>query len=230
MIMVNYTDLWLVYTQVVSQLKGAKLELTELKAHSLLLGACTSIPLLRSDFEVFVVDIKDLKHKLNYSSRYSVLSPPYELCGSLKGKLFHAIKGNTKLKQKVTYLTSRLERIVLSEKIIEENLSRVEESTTKFTYKFSVGFERCQDKDGKSAPKFIPNSNYYQGEKTIKFIKIHYSSNPKSSFNPKREVRKETPKPREEDFVCVFCGRAVLVTWMSFTSIVRELRRGALIL
>jgi hypothetical protein len=36
MIMVNYADLWLVHTQVVSQLKGIKLELRELKAHSLL--------------------------------------------------------------------------------------------------------------------------------------------------------------------------------------------------
>jgi hypothetical protein len=42
----------------------------------------------------------------------------------------------------------------------------------------------------------------------IKFIKAHYTSNPKSSFNPKREVRKETLKPREEDFVCMFCGHA----------------------
>jgi hypothetical protein len=39
MIMVNYAYLWIVHTQVISQLKGAKLELKELKAHSLLLGA-----------------------------------------------------------------------------------------------------------------------------------------------------------------------------------------------
>jgi hypothetical protein len=38
MIMVNYADLYLVHSQVASQLKGAKLELIELKAHSLLLG------------------------------------------------------------------------------------------------------------------------------------------------------------------------------------------------
>jgi hypothetical protein len=30
MIMVNYADLWIVHTQVASQLKGAKLELKEL--------------------------------------------------------------------------------------------------------------------------------------------------------------------------------------------------------
>jgi hypothetical protein len=48
MIMVNYANLWIVHTQVASQLKGAKLEL---KACSLLLGACTSCPILKSDLE-----------------------------------------------------------------------------------------------------------------------------------------------------------------------------------
>jgi hypothetical protein len=40
MIMVNYAYLCLMDSQVASQLKGAKLELRELKACSLLLGAC----------------------------------------------------------------------------------------------------------------------------------------------------------------------------------------------
>jgi hypothetical protein len=40
MVMVNYADLWIVQTQVASQLKGPKLELQELKARSVLLGAC----------------------------------------------------------------------------------------------------------------------------------------------------------------------------------------------
>jgi hypothetical protein len=44
MIMVNYADLWLMHSKVVSQLMGAKLELRELKARSTLLGACTSCP------------------------------------------------------------------------------------------------------------------------------------------------------------------------------------------
>jgi hypothetical protein len=61
MIMVNYVDLWLVHTQVASQLKGAKLELRELKACSLLLGACTICPFLRSDLEATAVEINDLK-------------------------------------------------------------------------------------------------------------------------------------------------------------------------
>jgi hypothetical protein len=143
MIMVNYADLWLVHSQVTSRLKGTKLELRELKACSLLLGACTSYPLLRSDLEASAVEIKDLKHQLDHSSRYSVLSPPYEMCRSLKGKIFHATKENTELKQKVVYLTARLEKTKLSEKMIEDDLSHVEESATKSTYKLGVGFERC---------------------------------------------------------------------------------------
>jgi hypothetical protein len=95
----------------------------------------------------------------------------------------------------------------VSEKMIENDLSRVEESATKSTYKLSVGFERCEDKGVKSAPKFVPSSSYHKEEETIKSMKTHYPSSPKPSFNPKREVRKETPNPREEVFVCMFCGR-----------------------
>jgi hypothetical protein len=123
MIMVNYADLWLVHTKVASQLDGAKLGLRELKAHSLLLSACTSCPLLKSDLEACGIEIKELKHKLNHSSCYNVLSPLCEMCGSLKGKLFYATKENTELEQEVAYLTSHLERIVVSEKIIEDDLS-----------------------------------------------------------------------------------------------------------
>jgi hypothetical protein len=57
-IMMNYADLWIVHTQVSSQLKGAKLELKELKARSLLLGACTSCPMLKSDLEACSIEIK----------------------------------------------------------------------------------------------------------------------------------------------------------------------------
>jgi hypothetical protein len=48
-----------------------------------------------------------------------------------------------------------------------------------------VGFERCEGE--KRAPKFVPTSNYYKEEETIKSTKTHYPSNPKPSFNPKRE-------------------------------------------
>jgi hypothetical protein len=82
MIMVNYADLWLMHTQAVSQLKQAKLELRELKAHcSLLLGACTSCPLLRSDFEACVAEIKDLNYQIAHSSCYSVWMEAWTTCG-----------------------------------------------------------------------------------------------------------------------------------------------------
>jgi hypothetical protein len=122
-IMINYTDLWLVHSHVTSLLDGARLELRELKAYSTLFGACTTCPLLRSDLKAVVVEIKDLKHKLDHSSHYTILSPPCELCLSLKGKFFHATKENTKLQQEIAYLTVRLEKTILSEKMIEQNLS-----------------------------------------------------------------------------------------------------------
>jgi hypothetical protein len=208
MIMVNYADLWLVHSHVASLLDGAKLELREFKARSTLLSACTSCPVLRSDLEASAVEIKDLKNKLDHSSHYNVLSPPCVVCGSLKGKLLHATKENTELKQKVAYLTSRLERTVVSEKMIEDDLSHIEESATKSTYKLGIDFERYEDKDEKRALKFVPTSNYHKEEETIKSTKTHYLSGPKPSFNSKREVRKEIPKPREEVFVYMFCGRA----------------------
>jgi hypothetical protein len=73
MIMVNYADLWLIHSHVASLLDGARLELRELKAHSTLLGACTSCPLLRSELEAAAIEIKDLMHTLDHSSSYTVL-------------------------------------------------------------------------------------------------------------------------------------------------------------
>jgi hypothetical protein len=157
MIMVNYVDLWLVHSHVASLLDGARLELRELKARSTLLGACTNCPLLRSDLEALVIEIKDLKYKLDHSSRYTVLSPSCETCVSLKGKIFHATKDNTDLKQEVDYLTVFLDKTIFSEKMIEDDLTQVEESATKSTYKLGVWFERCEDKSEKSAPKFVPS-------------------------------------------------------------------------
>jgi hypothetical protein len=158
MIMVNYTDLWLIHSHIASLLDGARLELRELKARSTLLGACTSCSLLRSDLEAAAFEIKYLKHKLDYSSRYTILFPPCEACISLKGKLLHATKENTVIQQEVAYLTAHLEKTALSEKMIEENLSRVEESATKSIYRLGVGFEKCENKGEKSGPKFIPSS------------------------------------------------------------------------
>jgi hypothetical protein len=82
MIMVNYVDLWLIHSHVAGLLDSAMLELRELKASSTLLGVCTACPVLRSDLEAAAFEIKDLKHKLDLSSRYTVLSPPCEACVS----------------------------------------------------------------------------------------------------------------------------------------------------
>jgi hypothetical protein len=100
-------------------------------------------------------------------------------------------------------LIARLEKIVLSEKMIEDDLSEVKKSATKSTYKLAVGFESCEDKGGKSALKFIPSYIYHKKEETIKSTKAHYPSNPKRSFSPKRDVKEETPKLIEEAFVCM---------------------------
>jgi hypothetical protein len=117
MIMVNYADLWIVHTQVASHLKGAKLELKELKARPLLLGACTSCPMLKSDLKACSIEIKELKQLLDHSSRYKGFSPPREVWGTLKGRFLHATKENSELKLEVAYLSSHLERTIVSEKM-----------------------------------------------------------------------------------------------------------------
>jgi hypothetical protein len=112
-----------VHTQVASQLKGAKLELKEIKARSTLLGTCTSCLMLKSELEACSIKINELKQKLDHSSCYKVFLPPCEVCGTLKGKLLHATKEKSELKQEVAYLSSCLERTIVSEKMIEENLT-----------------------------------------------------------------------------------------------------------
>jgi hypothetical protein len=79
---------------------------------------------------------------------------------------------------------------------------------TKSTCKLGVGFEKYEDKGETGAPMFVPSSNYHKEEEALKPTKSNYPSNPKPSFNPKREVRKEIPKLREKAFVCMFCGHA----------------------
>jgi hypothetical protein len=100
----------LVHAKVASQFDDARLELRKLKARSTLLGACTTYPLFRSDLKASAIEIKDLKYKFDHSSHYIILSPPCEMCDSLKGKLFYATKENTELKQEVAYLTACLKK------------------------------------------------------------------------------------------------------------------------
>jgi hypothetical protein len=79
--------------------------------------------MLKSDLDASSIEIKELKQRLDHSSCYKVFSPPCEVCGSLKGKLLHAIKESSELKQEVTYLSAHIERTKLSEKMIEDDLS-----------------------------------------------------------------------------------------------------------
>jgi hypothetical protein len=97
MIMIDYADMWLIHSHVASLLDGVRLELRELKARSILLDACTSCPLFRSDLEPATIEIKYLKNKIDHSSRYTILSPPCGACVSLKSKLLHATKENTEV-------------------------------------------------------------------------------------------------------------------------------------
>jgi hypothetical protein len=88
-----------------------------------------------------------------------------------------------------------------------------------------VGFERYEKKGEKSAPKFVPSCNYHKEEEALKPTKTYYPSNLKPSFNPKREARKEIPKPREEAFVYLFCDHAGYLNVFCFRRMRIEKRR-----
>jgi hypothetical protein len=120
----------------------------------------------------------------------------------------------------------RLEKTILSEKMIEQDLSRVEESATKSTYRLCVGFERCEDKGEKSAPKFIlspPTTKRKQQSNPPKLTTHPTQSHPSTQ----REKQGKKPPSRERKLLFAYFV-AVLVIWMSFASSPRELRRGAL--
>jgi hypothetical protein len=74
------------------------LTLKELKARSLLLGACLECPKLKFELDARSLKVKELETKLLEKPRVSVISSPCEVCGTLKGKFFHTIKENTELK------------------------------------------------------------------------------------------------------------------------------------
>ena len=61
---------------------------------------------------------------------------------------------------------------MVSEKLIEDDLSRVERSATRATKKIGLDFERSEDKREKSAPKFVPSSNYHKEEKHSNLPKL----------------------------------------------------------
>jgi hypothetical protein len=138
--------------------------------------------------ETSTVEIKDLKYKLDHSSRYTILSPPCKACVSLKGKLFHAIKENTELQQEVTYLTSPLEKIVLSEKMIEENLTRVEKCATKSTYRLDIILSGVRIRVRRVLPSSFPSPPTMKRSSN----QIHQSSlliEPKVILQPKERSK-----------------------------------------
>jgi hypothetical protein len=75
----------------------------------MMLGACLKCLMLKLELDARSLKIKELETKLLDKSRVSVTSPPCEACGTLKGKLLHAIKENSEIKQEVPYLSARLE-------------------------------------------------------------------------------------------------------------------------
>jgi hypothetical protein len=75
MIMANYADLWIVHTQVASQIKGAKLELKKLKAHSLLLGACLECPKFKLELDACSLKVKNLRQNCLRSNVFQSLHP-----------------------------------------------------------------------------------------------------------------------------------------------------------
>jgi hypothetical protein len=196
-----------VHAQVASQLESTICELDELKVRPSLLGACLECPKLKLELDARSLNVKKLETKLLEKLHVSVSSSSCEGCVSFKCKLVHATNENTMLVQDVAYLTSRLERTKLSEKIIEEDLSRVDECVTRSIHKLDLGYERCQDK-GEISTKFVSSSTYNDEEETLQAKQIPYHLNPKPSFNPERRVKRESPKPREKAFICMFCSRA----------------------
>jgi hypothetical protein len=119
------------YAQVASQLESTICELDELKARPSLLGACLECPKLKFELNACSFNVNKFETELLEKSHVLVTSSRCEVCVSLKGKLVHATNENTMLMQDVAYLTLWLERTKLSEKMIEEDLSQVDECVTR---------------------------------------------------------------------------------------------------
>jgi hypothetical protein len=192
--MEDHAKLRNVHAQVASQLESTICELDELKARPSLLGACLECLKLKLELDTHSLNVQKLETELLEKSHVSVTSSPCEVCVSLKSKLVHATNENTMLMQDVAYLTSQLERTKLSEKMIEEDLSRVDESVTRSIHKLDLGYERCED-NGEISTKFVPSSPYKDEKETLKTKQIPYPPNPKSSFNPKRAQKQASNQP-----------------------------------
>jgi hypothetical protein len=106
-------------------------------------------------------------------------------------------------------LTAHLEQTILSEKMIEEDLSRFEESASKSTYRLGVGFEECSQVFSQLLlPQRGSNNQIQQSSLPIQ---------PKSHPSTQREKQGKKSPSQERKLLCA-CFVAVLVTWMSFAS------------
>jgi hypothetical protein len=173
----------------------------------LFLGACLECPKLKPELDIHSLNVKKLETKLLEKSHVSITSSPCEGCVSLKGKLVHATNENTMLMQDVAYLTSRLKRTKLSEKMIEEDLSWVDECVTHSIHKLGLSYDMCEDK-GEISTKFVPSSTYNDEEEAIKAKQISYPPNPKPSCNPKRAQKQTTISSMSNldgVYTCMFC-------------------------
>jgi hypothetical protein len=135
-----------VHAQVAGQLESTICELDKLKARPSLLGTCLECPKLKLELDACPLNVQKLETELLEKSHVSVTSSPCEICVSLKGKLVLPTNENTMLVQDVAYLTSRLERTKLSEKMSEEDLSWHDECVTRSIHKLGLGYERREDR------------------------------------------------------------------------------------
>jgi hypothetical protein len=143
-----------------------------------------------------------------------------------KGKFFHATKENTELQQEVIYLAARLEKTVLSEKMIKEDLNQLRRVQPSPHTDWGLGLRDVRRKMRRVL------LSLFLAPATIK--KRKHSNQPKPITHPiqsrhstQREKQGKKLLSRERKLLFA-CSVAVLVTWMSFASGGRELRGGML--
>jgi hypothetical protein len=90
-------------------------------------------------------------------------------------------------------LTSRLERTVVSENLIEDDLNRVDESAIKSTYKLVLIFRDVRIRMRRVLPSLFLASTTTKRRKHSNPPKLTTHPIQNHPSNP-REVRKETPK------------------------------------
>jgi hypothetical protein len=113
-------------------------------------------------------------------------------------------------------LTARLEKTALSEKMIEEDLSRVEESATKSTYRLGVSLRGVRIRVKRVLPSLFlaPPTTKRKQQSNPPKLTTHPTQN-----HPSTQREKQGKKPPSREMKLSFAYFvAVLVTWMSFSS------------